>query len=285
MRFERFIFGQTFSRDSAVAYLADHLDDALELIDRIAALELGPNQQTITDDVEHDGEWIMGGDAIVSRFAEIRAYVHELKKLELGLTTKISQARIWAERVQRYDPRLERVASLMLSGTHAFVDAGARQADTTEDDFNVSDPALGYLRARALISDDVVSMDQVGAISTGYMLQLWGGIPLIDLAEMINSFLAAADVHYSLYEADDTAPVDAEVEDSTSATVEEIDEVSDVETGDPVDIALEEDSTPEVEHLAEDATSPSEDSSPTLAKPVHVMGAIESDESAEEKPA
>lgn len=276
MQFQGFVFGETYSRDACASYLADHLDDALELIDKLAAFALGPNQQTITDDtIEHDGAWIMGGDAIVSRFAEIRTYVHDLKTLELALTTKISQARVWAERVQRYDPRLDRVAGLMLAGTHAFIDAGARQSDTTEDDFNQCDPALGYLQSRGMIDGGIVSLDQVGALVPGYMFQVWGGVSLYDLAEMMNTFLGAADVHYSLYVPDENTVADVEA-------VAEVAEETEVEaiTADDAELSSDEDVNADIEVAAEppkadDVTSDEDDNS--LAGPVHVMGAIKSD--------
>jgi hypothetical protein len=204
MQFQDLMSGTSFTKHVCASYLADHLDGALELTETISSHLLGPNQETITEDHDHDGSWIVSGDAIFTRFAEIRTYVHELKTLELALTTRISQARIWAERVQRHDPRLERVAGLLLSGTHAFVDAGARQADTTAEDFNNSDPALVYLQSRGIVSTDVTSLDVVGALQPGYAFRIWGGISLFDVCEMMNMFLGAADVHYKLYEADDT---------------------------------------------------------------------------------
>lgn len=276
MEFQGFVFGETYSRDACASYLADHLDDALTLIDRLAVCKLGPNQQTITDDVEHDGEWIMGGEAIVSRFAEIRTYVQDLKTLELSLTTRLSQARVWAERVQRYDPRLDRVAGLMLSGTHALVDAGARQSDTTSEDFDHADPALGYLRSRGLIGEDVVSLDQVGKLTAGYNFQIWGGVALYDIAEMMNAFLSAADVHYSLYvpdeetvaeveavAAEENSP-DAEIEDDAHAPEDEATAVSEASADGDVE-----------KDEVDSGATPDEDDANSLAEPVHVMGAIE----------
>ncbi|MEL7543391.1 MAG: hypothetical protein AAGJ70_06410 [Pseudomonadota bacterium] len=201
-RLDAAVFGVTFHRDACAAYLADHIDEALALAEQIATAELPPIRLTVTEDAEHDGTWIMGGDDIFSRFAEIRSFVERLRALELALTTRVSQARVWAERVRRYDPRLDRVAELLLVGTHAFVDAGARSADTTNRDFATADPALAWLKKRGLVARDCVSLDDVGAITPGYRFAIFGGVPLFDLAELLHAMQSAADVHYNLYEPD-----------------------------------------------------------------------------------
>ncbi|MEO0617759.1 MAG: hypothetical protein AAFZ01_00595 [Pseudomonadota bacterium] len=210
-RLDGAVFGITYSRDACAEYLADHIDEALALAEQIATAELPPIRLTVTEDAEHDGTWVMGGDEIFSRFAEIRSYVAQLRALELALTTRISQARVWAERVRRYDPRLDRVAELLLAGTHAFVDAGARTADTTNRDFATADPALAWLKKRGLVARDCVSLDDVGAITPGYRFAIFGGVPLFDLAELLHAMQSAADVHYNLYEpnAEDMSDADA----------------------------------------------------------------------------
>ncbi|MGI9407933.1 MAG: hypothetical protein ACR2O4_16270 [Hyphomicrobiaceae bacterium] len=280
MQLQGLVFGQTFSRDTCAGYLADHLDAALDLADQIAAHSLkGVVDANAPDGDAHSGGLAMGGEAIIVRFGEIRGYVNELKTLELAFTSKISQARIWAERVQRYDPRLDRVAGLLLAGTHTLVDAGAAQADTTNDDFNQSDPTLFYLRSRGLIGDDVVSLDQVDALQSGYDFKVWGEASLFDVAEMMNAFLGAADVHYALYvPEDDDDGVVAAAADPVEAPSDT--DTPTVESAEPVkedDPAQENTGDEPMDDVPSETASALDD----LADPVPVMGTLQADSDGE----
>lgn len=176
----------------SVMLLADILETievtADELLDqRFAPLEL----ETAAAD----------GDALVQlRLTALRAFVRQVRDLELTLLTKLEQARVRARTVARSDWRLRPIMSLFTSGTQALADHIASPQGREAMRFDGGAEVFPFLRSRELLAPMAEHYDGTAELLVTDSFRLLGLIKLRDLMERCEVALNALDAHYDLYQ-------------------------------------------------------------------------------------
>ena len=141
------------------------------------------------------------GDVLVQhRLAALRAYVRQVRTLELTLLTKLEQARVRARTVARSDWRLRPIMSLFTSGTQALADHIGSAQGREAMRFDGGGEAFPFLRSRELLAPMAEHYDGTAELLVTDSFRLLGLIKLRDLMERCEVALNALDAHYDLYQ-------------------------------------------------------------------------------------
>jgi len=172
------------------------LADVLETIE-VTADEL-LDQRFAPQEIELGG--LDGDAALQARLAALRAFVRQVRDLELRLLTKLEQARVRARTVARSDWRLRPILSLFTSGTQPLADHIASPQGREAMRFDGGDQVFPFLRSRELLAPMAEHYDGAGDLLVTDSFRLLGLIKLRDLLERCEVALNALDAHYDLYD-------------------------------------------------------------------------------------
>lgn len=161
--------------------LGDHLDAALAAGEDLIALARS-----------------LAGSA-KKQTEEVRAFVEDVRRLEVTLTGRVVQARKRAQTLARQDLRIKSFAGLFIGGTAALVDAIAEFGDASRLDFDNGDDAIEYLATRAVLPAGALSLEAVATLRINEGFLVTTRIQLGALLDLVAAFLDAIDLLYDLY--------------------------------------------------------------------------------------
>jgi hypothetical protein len=173
--------------------LADHLD---------ATLAMGEDllRQTLDVAVLAAGD---AHDAISARNQAISQFARAVRALELGITSRLLQARLRAAEVRDVDARFSPVLSLLSAGTAVLADAAAGRdgglGDISQAALMGGSEVLQFLKSRGLVGGGTTSLSAIAVlgVSEGYLLA--AQIHLGTLLDMIAQILDTLDLAFDLY--------------------------------------------------------------------------------------
>ena len=161
--------------------LGDHLDAALAAGEDLLALT-----RVLTGSSKKQTE-------------AVRAFVEDVRRLEVTLTGRVVQARKRAQALARQDLRIKSFANLFVGGTAALVDAIAEFGDASRLDFDNGDDAIEYLATRAVLPAGALSLEAVATLRIEESFLVTTRIQLGALLDLVAAFLDAIDLLYDLY--------------------------------------------------------------------------------------
>jgi hypothetical protein len=184
----------------AAHLLADHLEAVLGLADELKALSYTPYATTAA----------ASSELILDDLARLSAFVERMRAIELAMAAKLTHARRSADRLAKGDDRIRSFAALFHSGTASLADALPRLSDASERAFNHGDEPIGFLKRRAMLPAERVSLEGITSLKPDDGYLLLSVVTLGALVELSEACLTALDTHYGIYEAeDDGAPSSA----------------------------------------------------------------------------
>lgn len=176
----------------SVMLLADILETIEVTADELLDQRFAPLELETTD---------ADGDTLVQhRLTALRAFVRQVRDLELTLLTKLEQARVRARTVARSDWRLRPIMSLFTAGTQALADHIASPQGREAMRFDGGAEVFPFLRSRELLAPMAEHYDGTAELLVTDSFRLLGLIKLRDLMERCEVALNALDAHYDLYQ-------------------------------------------------------------------------------------
>ena len=173
--------------------LADHLDATLAMGEDLLQQKL-------------DVAVLAAGDAhraISVRNQAISQFARAVRALELGITSRLLQARLRAAEVRDVDPRFSPVLGLLVGGTAVLADAAAGRdgglGDISQSALMGGPEVLQFLKTRSLLAGGIVSLGTVAALAVTDDYLLAAQIPLGTLLDMIAQVLDTLDLAFDLY--------------------------------------------------------------------------------------
>jgi hypothetical protein len=197
-------------RQPSIYLLGDHLDVALAMGE-----DLLTEKVVLADPVRK-----LTMARVVRQNREVGEFLSTVRTVELGLTSRLMQARRRAEEVKRRETRLKPLIALFTAGTAPLADAAAELGDTTARDFETGDTAHAFLRSRLLIARDAAGLEGLTQLAVTEDYLVAGRIRLGTLLDLVATFLDTLDTLFDLY-ADpaetEAGSLSAEAAESTSA--------------------------------------------------------------------
>lgn len=177
---------QQVSKDShpGLYLLADHLDAALAMGEDLLGLKVALDAP--------EGRHPM--DVIEAQNRALRGFVAEARTFELALVSRLLQARKWAEELRERELGLKAVIALFIAGTAQFADHVAEIGDPTNSAFETGNTALAYLRSRALIEPNDVTLGAHAAVVVTDEFLVMGLARLGTLLDLVATFLDTLDL-------------------------------------------------------------------------------------------
>ncbi len=176
-----------------VLLLADHLDATLALAEDLthAAVKLPEIAAASTTAV------IERRNALFARFAQ------DVRALELGLQSRVVQARKRAVAIEVSHTQFQLLIRSFVGGTALLsdvIEAEARGQGLLRSDTVLAGPeALRFLRLRGVVDADVRSLDDIAMLAVTEAYPVAGVIEVGPLMDMIAAFLDALDTAFDLY--------------------------------------------------------------------------------------
>jgi hypothetical protein len=176
-----------------ICQLADHLD---------AVLAMGEDmvKQSVIVVPLASGD---ANDTIAARQHALTGFARALRALELGIMSRLIQARLRAMELRPVHPGFSALIGLFLGGTAAFADASTTDLNRLGD-ISVSALASGpdvlqFFISRNVVPDTVRSLGQVTELACTEQYLLAEQIQLGPLLDMIAQFLESLDLAFNLY--------------------------------------------------------------------------------------
>ena len=173
--------------------LADHLD---------ATLAMGEDllQQTLDVAVLAAGD---AHSAVSARNHAISQFARAVRALELGITSRLLQARLRAVEVRDVDARFSPVLGLLAGGTAVLADAAAGRdgglGDISQSALMGGTEVLLFLKSRRLVDDCTASLSAIAVLGVTEDYLLAAQIHLGVLLDMIAQILETLDLAFDLY--------------------------------------------------------------------------------------
>lgn len=177
---------QKISKDThpGLFLLADHLDAALALGEDLQACRLTLAAPEALSSVER----------IETQNRALATFVAKARTLEMALLARLLQARKWADDMRRDELGLKPIIALFIAGTAQLADHISEVGDPTNTSFETGNTALAFLRSRALIEQDEVSLAARNEIAITDEYLLAGLARLGTLLDLVATFLDTLDL-------------------------------------------------------------------------------------------
>jgi hypothetical protein len=144
-----------------------------------------------------------GHNAITQRNQTISQFVRSVRALELGITSRLLQARHRAAEVREVDARFAPILGLFIGGTAPLADAAAGRdgglGDISGAALTGGPEILHFLTSRSLIAPGAASLGAVTALTVGDNYLLAAQIHLGTLLDMVAQLLETLDLAFDLY--------------------------------------------------------------------------------------
>ena len=174
--------------------LADHLDATLAMGEDLLRCRL-------------DVAVLATGDAhahIFKRGKAISEFARSVRALELGIVSRLIQARSRAADVRGVDRRFAPILGLFIGGTAPLADAAVRVSglgDVSPAALMSGPDVLQFLTSRSLLAPGAVSLASVTELAVGEDYLLAAEIHLGTLLDMVAQLLETLDLAFDLYAA------------------------------------------------------------------------------------
>jgi hypothetical protein len=173
--------------------LADHLDATLAMGEDLLRQKL--DVALLVPEDAHS--------AISARNQAISQFARAVRALELGITSRLLQARLRATEVRDVDARFSPVLSLLSAGTAVLADAAAGRdgglGDISQAALMGGSEVLQFLKSRALVDESTPSLSAVSVLGVTEDYLLAAQIHLGTLLDMIAQILDTLDLAFDLY--------------------------------------------------------------------------------------
>lgn len=178
---------QYISKDThpSLYLLADHLD---------AALAMGEDLLSCKVDLVDAAAGVRDMDLVVAQNGALADFMVETRTLEVGLVSRLMQARRWAAELKTAVPHLKPIIQLFLAGTVSLMDAVADLGDAAARDFETGNTALSFLRLRGIVASGEVGLADLNQIVVGEDYLVAGHARLGTLLDLVAAFLDTLDL-------------------------------------------------------------------------------------------
>ena len=140
---------------------------------------------------------------IQDRLAAQRAFVTDVRRLELTLVTKLEQARVRAGVLARSDWRLRPIMTMFTAGTQSLADHITSPEGRAAMRFDGGMEPFAFLKNRALLPEGAGDFDGADQIRVTETFRVLGLATLGEVMQRCEATLNALDAQYDLYEWDE----------------------------------------------------------------------------------